>query len=212
MFSVFSSHFCNVDRPARYVNKSAPRSDFGMAMVNMIGNNDLTGDYILPITNGSADSPWLTAVAPCVLFCTSCVPIFVSFSDRFTRLCAAFCFPCLLSTHLSRLFGYDADAAGLVSPRWLCYNICCRHFFSSLQQDQSETFKRGGYFHQEVLPNIHVLSLNTVIYSPLHRPANVTLTDPFAQFEWLEATLARLSVQRHRGRRRLGGAANNFAV
>ena len=67
-------------------------------------------------------------------------------------------------------------------------------FFRSLESNQSVTFRLGGYYVQEVLPGLHVISLNTVVYSPHHRPSNVTLTDPFGQFAWLQATLANLDV------------------
>ena len=123
-------------------------------MVNLLGNNDLDGSYTLPLTNGTYDSPWMTAVAPYVWSC--CFEVFkVNFN--------------LLRLH--------------------------RYFFSSLQKQQADTFKRGGYFHQEVMPNVHVLSLNTIIYSPSHRPTNVTMVDPFGQLEWLEATLNQISAQ-----------------
>lgn len=102
-------------------------------VVNVLGNNDLDGDYMLPIPTNETESPWLARVAP--------------------------------------------------------------SFFSSLQENESVSFRRGGYFVQEVVPGLHIISLNTVIYSPHHRPSNVTLDDPFGQFNWLETTLLNFQTE-----------------
>eukprot|EP00750_Incisomonas_marina_P000515 INCI10403.2.p1 GENE.INCI10403.2~~INCI10403.2.p1 ORF type:complete len:749 (+),score=115.39 INCI10403.2:815-3061(+) len=100
-------------------------------IINVLGNNDLDGDYNLPIARSQTESPWLARVAPA--------------------------------------------------------------FFHSLQANQSATFRAGGFYSKEVVPGLHVISLNTVIYSPHHRPSNVTFADPFGQFAWLKRTLQALA-------------------
>ena len=88
-------------------------------MLNLLGNNDMDGNYVLPVAAAGTDSPCVSSIAP--------------------------------------------------------------FFFRSLRPNQSATFRQGGFYEQKVLPGVHVLSLNTVIYSPRHRPSNVTLADPFGQ-------------------------------
>jgi hypothetical protein len=112
----------------------------GVALLNMLGNNDLNGNYNLPVpASAGTQSPWLASVAPI--------------------------------------------------------------FFSNLQANQSATFRQGGFYRQEVVPGLlHVLSLNTVIYSPSHRPSNVTLADPFGQLAWLEAELEQLAEMQQQRR------------
>lgn len=48
---------------------------------------------------------------------------------------------------------------------------------------------QGGYFCTEVTQGLWIVSINTIVYSPRHRPSNVTSADPFGQFAWLESML-----------------------
>ena len=49
-------------------------------------------------------------------------------------------------------------------------------------------FACGGYVNRQVLPNLNIISLNTVLYS-LYLAPEYNGTDPFGQFAWLKAQL-----------------------
>lgn len=67
-----------------------------------------------------------------------------------------------------------------------------------LSDDESASFRRGGFYARGAPGGPRLAVLNTGPYSSQHGPPlNVTLhPDPFGQFAWLEAELTRATAQR----------------
>ncbi|KAL4102613.1 hypothetical protein PRIC1_006357 [Phytophthora ramorum] len=70
----------------------------------------------------------------------------------------------------------------VVSPAWN----------DSLTASNLKDLNTRGYLSYQLDENLLLLTLNTVPYSPKHTPDTSNETDPFAQFAWLNATLAGL--------------------
>ncbi|TYZ63260.1 hypothetical protein PybrP1_009451, partial [[Pythium] brassicae (nom. inval.)] len=66
---------------------------------------------------------------------------------------------------------------------------------TSLSAPNFEVLNRRGFLTYELAEKLHVLTLNTVPYSPSHVPDTSKTPDPFGQFAWLNATLAGLQAQ-----------------
>ncbi|CAI5744293.1 unnamed protein product [Peronospora destructor] len=62
----------------------------------------------------------------------------------------------------------------------------------SLSAVNIDMLNRHGYLSYAIDDKLHVITLNTVPYSPSHLPDTSTHPDPFGQFAWLDKTLARL--------------------
>lgn len=54
---------------------------------------------------------------------------------------------------------------------------------------EAAVFACGGYLNRQALPNLSIISLNTVVFSLSHTPKVSPDKDPFGQFEWMEAQL-----------------------
>lgn len=63
---------------------------------------------------------------------------------------------------------------------------------TSLSDVNMDMLNRRGYLHYALDSKLHVITLNTVPYSPSHLPDTSNQEDPFGQFEWLDTTLAEL--------------------
>ncbi|KAJ4461080.1 putative Ser/Thr protein phosphatase [Paratrimastix pyriformis] len=58
--------------------------------------------------------------------------------------------------------------------------------------DDMATFQRGGYYSYSPLPNLRIIVLNTVLYSPSNRNFDTSRdSDPCGQFAWLQTTMAK---------------------
>ncbi|GFS00715.1 acid sphingomyelinase-like phosphodiesterase 3b [Elysia marginata] len=69
------------------------------------------------------------------------------------------------------------------------YDTVCRIWSSWIKDpEQMLTCRRGGFYSRLVSPKLRVLAVNTVLYL-IENPKSRNLTDPSAQFEWLEETL-----------------------
>ncbi|KAL4154890.1 hypothetical protein PRNP1_007004 [Phytophthora ramorum] len=62
----------------------------------------------------------------------------------------------------------------------------------SLSAANMDLLNRRGYLSYPLDDKLHVVTLNTVPYSPSHLPDTSDQPDPFGQFEWLDTTLAEL--------------------
>ncbi|KAG7384989.1 Acid sphingomyelinase-like phosphodiesterase 3a [Phytophthora boehmeriae] len=62
----------------------------------------------------------------------------------------------------------------------------------SLSDVKMDLLNRRGYLRYALDDKLHVITLNTVPYSPSHLPSTSEHPDPFGQFAWLEETLAKL--------------------
>jgi 3',5'-cyclic AMP phosphodiesterase CpdA len=60
------------------------------------------------------------------------------------------------------------------------------------------TLAFGGYFAREVVPGLHVLSINTILYSSHHAPNTSSAVDPNFQFAWLRGQLEHVRGLGHR--------------
>eukprot|EP00121_Abeoforma_whisleri_P008537 Awhi_evm1s7837 len=60
-----------------------------------------------------------------------------------------------------------------------------------IPENQLKNYHHGGFYSTNVSPGLHVISLNTVIYSVNHQPGvdSVDADDPLNQFAWLKETL-----------------------
>ncbi|KAG3072557.1 hypothetical protein PI124_g21080 [Phytophthora idaei] len=67
----------------------------------------------------------------------------------------------------------------VVSPAWS----------DSLSATNLKDLKTRGYLSYKLDEKLVLLTLNTVPYSPKHKPDATNETDPFGQFAWLNATL-----------------------
>jgi sphingomyelin phosphodiesterase acid-like 3 len=63
--------------------------------------------------------------------------------------------------------------------------------FSDLFMTEQETitFRQGGYFARNVSSTLTILSINTVMYAVNHKPEQTYMKDPLFQFEWLQGQL-----------------------
>ena len=61
----------------------------------------------------------------------------------------------------------------------------------SIVASAQQTFLYGGYYRQDLSATLSVLSINTIIYSPNHKPSIDPLKDPdpLKQFQWLREQL-----------------------
>ncbi|KAG3160798.1 hypothetical protein PI124_g7303 [Phytophthora idaei] len=62
----------------------------------------------------------------------------------------------------------------------------------SLTAGNMDLLNRRGYLSYALDDKLHVITLNTVPYSPSHLPDTSKNPDPFGQFTWLDKTLAEL--------------------
>ncbi|CAH0481108.1 unnamed protein product [Peronospora belbahrii] len=62
----------------------------------------------------------------------------------------------------------------------------------SLSAVNMDMLNRGGYLKYALDDKLHMITLNTVPYSPSHFPDTSIQSDPFGQFAWLDKTLAEL--------------------
>ncbi|ETL81107.1 hypothetical protein, variant [Phytophthora nicotianae] len=62
----------------------------------------------------------------------------------------------------------------------------------SLTAANMDLLNRRGYLSYPLDDKLHVITLNTVPYSPSHLPDTSKQPDPFGQFAWLDKTLAEL--------------------
>ncbi|POM79838.1 Calcineurin-like phosphoesterase [Phytophthora palmivora] len=62
----------------------------------------------------------------------------------------------------------------------------------SLSAASMDLLNRRGYLSYALNDKLHVITLNTVSYSPSHLPDTSEQPDPFGQFAWLDKTLAEL--------------------
>ncbi|KAI9986452.1 hypothetical protein PInf_025395 [Phytophthora infestans] len=62
----------------------------------------------------------------------------------------------------------------------------------SLTAANMDLLNRRGYLSYALDDKLHVITLNTVPYSPSHLPDTSKHPDPFGQFAWLDKTLAEL--------------------
>ncbi|KAG7376391.1 Acid sphingomyelinase-like phosphodiesterase 3b [Phytophthora pseudosyringae] len=62
----------------------------------------------------------------------------------------------------------------------------------SLSAANMDQLNRRGYLSYVLDDKLHVITLNTVPYSPSHLPDTSEQLDPFGQFAWLDKTLAEL--------------------
>ncbi|KAG2533558.1 hypothetical protein JM18_000003 [Phytophthora kernoviae] len=62
----------------------------------------------------------------------------------------------------------------------------------SLSDVKMDLLNRRGYLRYALDKKLHVITLNTVPYSPSHLPDTSEQPDPFGQFAWLDETLAEL--------------------
>lgn len=69
-------------------------------------------------------------------------------------------------------------------------------FKDYLSEEEFAFYERRGYFSREIVSGLHVLHLNTMIYSPNHTPATNN-SDPFEQFAWMRKTLQSLKEKGH---------------
>ncbi|OWY97830.1 Calcineurin-like phosphoesterase, partial [Phytophthora megakarya] len=70
----------------------------------------------------------------------------------------------------------------VVSPAWS----------TSLNASNLKDLNTRGYLSYKLDEKLVLLTLNTVPYSPKHKPDTTNEADPFAQFAWLNATLSGL--------------------
>ncbi|CAI5730962.1 unnamed protein product [Hyaloperonospora brassicae] len=61
-----------------------------------------------------------------------------------------------------------------------------------LSAGNMDSLNRRGYLSYALSDRLHVITLNTVPYSPNHVPDTSNQPDPFGQFAWLDKTLAEL--------------------
>ena len=70
-----------------------------------------------------------------------------------------------------------------------------RHELSS---DEYNNVALGGFYKREIVPGIHIFSINTLFYSTHHTPNTSFVTDPDAQFDWLKTQLFAVRAAGHR--------------
>eukprot|EP01134_Creolimax_fragrantissima_P002143 CFRG2143T1 len=74
------------------------------------------------------------------------------------------------------------------SPRNPYLSDLSDYLRTQMTNEQHDSFAYGGYYSGEVMSGLHIISLNTVIYSHSHSP-QTNEADPFSQFVWLKNTL-----------------------
>jgi len=83
------------------------------------------------------------------------------------------------------------EPEGKTSP-WLSHVASILRGGGSMPAERSERFGAGGFFEAQLgdAEQVRILSLNTLIYSTKHKPADPKPKDPFGQFAWLRERLA----------------------
>jgi len=66
-----------------------------------------------------------------------------------------------------------------------------------MSEDSRAAYSYGGFFETEV-GGLRILSINTLIYSVLHRPPAPAPEDPFGQLAWLRSRLERTAAEGRR--------------
>jgi hypothetical protein len=78
------------------------------------------------------------------------------------------------------------------SNAWLS-SIALRNAQSFASELEAATFSCGGYYRREVQPGLHVIILNTVVWSIFHHPILDDKIDPLGQHAWLKAQLEEIT-------------------
>eukprot|EP00055_Hartaetosiga_balthica_P004059 m.9970 g.9970 ORF g.9970 m.9970 type:complete len:526 (-) comp3579_c0_seq1:198-1775(-) len=65
-------------------------------------------------------------------------------------------------------------------------------FAHTLNPEEEEDMRKGGYLIRQMTDVISIISINTVLYSIYHTPKKPDVDDPFGQLAWLEEQLNRI--------------------
>lgn len=82
-------------------------------------------------------------------------------------------------------------------PRFTCYQEEGYWLFKDLAEEWKQfyseqalsTIAKGGYFAEEIIPGLLLVSINTNLYYFENKADNTTVVDPIGQFAWVNATL-----------------------
>jgi len=77
---------------------------------------------------------------------------------------------------------------------WL-YTSLAKEWEKYYTPQARDTIAKGGYFKEEIMPGILLVSINTNLYYTGNHEDDVSVNDPLGQFNWLSQTLAQAKSQ-----------------